>query len=167
MSGNGNGGRGRKRTKVRAARQADGAPQRVGELVVPEHGRGRIWRGPCANPKAGPGPTPSALRKRLTGSLEERIPLLEEFADGHVKLRTKCEKCGHTPEPTELAPVQPDHADRLRAMDLMGKYGPGTTSTVNLDDVTGRLEEQYRVLMEELEPKVFETVSQRLAEVWR
>lgn len=166
MSGNGNGGKQRKPSKRSTVRKGD-PPKPVGELVVPSHGVGRIWRGRCAHPVAGPGRTASALRQQFTKSLAERKPLLEEFADARLKLRTRCEKCGHTPEPTAVDPQQPQHSDRLRALDLMGKYGPGTTSTVNLDDVTGRLEEQYRVLMEELEPKVFETVSARLAEVWR
>jgi len=58
-------------------------------------------------------------------------------------------------------------ADRLKALDLLGKYGLGTTQGVSVDYVTDRLEHTYRVLVEELDPALFDRVSARLVNVWK
>jgi hypothetical protein len=53
------------------------------------------------------GRPPSALREQLRGSFAERIPVLEQMVDD----------------------AKTSASDRLRALDLMAKYGLGTTST--------------------------------------
>jgi hypothetical protein len=53
------------------------------------------------------GRPPSIIRQRLRGSFEDRIKVLEEIADDTKASTT----------------------DRMRALDLMAKYGLGTTST--------------------------------------
>jgi len=53
------------------------------------------------------GRPPSVIRQKLRGSFEDRIKVLESIADDK-----KASK-----------------ADRMRALDLMAKYGMGTTST--------------------------------------
>lgn len=64
--------------------------------------------------KGGPGATPSVIRERLRGSFQKRIWVLEQIAeDPHVST-----------------------ADRMRAIDLLAKYGLGTTVTET--DTEGR-----------------------------
>jgi hypothetical protein len=57
--------------------------------------------------KGGSGRPPSAIRERLRGSFEDRVRVLEEIADD-----------------TD-APM----SDRMKAIDILAKYGLGTTST--------------------------------------
>ncbi len=57
--------------------------------------------------KGGPGRPPNVIRQKLRGSFEERIKILEAIADDKKS----------------------SQADRMRALDLMAKYGLGTTST--------------------------------------
>ena len=76
-----------------------------GTLVVPKHGRGMIRRG--SRPGAvvpGIGRPPSAIRERLRGSFDERVAVLEDIADSNWE----------------------STADRIRAIDLLAKYGLGT-----------------------------------------
>jgi hypothetical protein len=63
--------------------------------------------------------------------------------------------------------VSAEIPDRLRAVDLLAKYGLGTTKELTVDHVTGRLEATYRVLVEELDAETFARIDARLAEVWR
>lgn len=72
----------------------------VGELVPQPHGGALRYGG---TNKGGSGRPSSAVRERLRGSMAERIKILEEIADD-TKERT---------------------ADRLRAIDLLAKYGLG------------------------------------------
>lgn len=44
-----------------------------GTLVVPEHGRGKIWQGAPANPVAGPGRPPNAMREAMRGRLDSVV----------------------------------------------------------------------------------------------
>jgi hypothetical protein len=110
-----------------------------GELVVPEHGRGKIWQGAPANPVAGTGRPPSAIREQLRGSFSERVKILEKIADGIVTLRLVgcCEECGHEGEPLtadEIKAALPQIADRIKAIDMLAKYGLGTRQEVTGPD---------------------------------
>ena len=81
---------------------------KVGELVPQKHG-GAIRKGakPGTN-RGGTGRPPSLIRQRLRGSFDDRIRVLEEIAD----------------DPTVSA------SDRMRAIDLLAKYGLGTQAEV-------------------------------------
>ena len=57
------------------------------------------------------GRPPSAIRERCVGSFEERVSILEEIID----------------DPKSRA------ADRIRAMDLLGKYGLGALKEIQGD----------------------------------
>ena len=83
-----------------------------GDLVVPEHGRGRIRRGSRKGNTPGPGRPPSEIRARMRGSLVERLHIAEEIADD-----------------PKTSP-----ADRMRALDFLAKYGMGTRSEVTGED---------------------------------
>ena len=88
------------------ARKPEKKPE-PGELVPGKNG-GRIRNGskPGTN-RGGTGRPPSVIRQRLRGSFEDRIPVLEEIADDR----------------------KASLGERLKALDLMAKYGMGTTST--------------------------------------
>lgn len=120
----------------------------------------------------GPGRPPSDLRQRLTGAFAARVPILEDFADGKVTLRVvgKCEKCGHEGEPLtteEIKAALPQIGDRLKALDLMGKYGPGAVKGVVEDDVRERLKQTLQIIMAELPADVAEPLLGKIEVVWR
>lgn len=111
---------------------------------IPQPHGGALNSGGTPGHRGGSGRPPSALRARLTDSLLENVPILEAFASDEKY----------------------DPADRLRAIDLMGKYGPGTVKGISLDDVRERLHAQREVLQRELEPDVYARLVVALRAVW-
>jgi hypothetical protein len=75
--------------------------------TIPGKNGGRLNRGGTKGNKGGTGRPPSVIRQKLRGSFEDRIMVIAAIADDQ-KAST---------------------SDRLRALDLMAKYGLGTTST--------------------------------------
>ena len=73
------------------------------DLVRQPHG-GALLSGGVPGHRGGAGRPPSVIRERCRGSFAERLTVLEEIADdSEVPIR-----------------------DRLKAIDLLGKYGLGT-----------------------------------------
>ncbi len=70
------------------------------KLVTPDHGRGALLTGGKPGNKGG-GRIPSAIRELCRGSFAERLEVLTDIADD-----------------TEAKTI-----DRIRAIDLLGKYG--------------------------------------------
>lgn len=108
----------------------------TGELVVPEHGKGKIWQGAPANPVAGPGRPPSRIKAALRKSFDERIPALQEIADdadGEIR-------------------------DRLKALDMMAKY-----SDLDLNVDIELVEKLGAVVAAEIQD---EEAMQRIKEQW-
>lgn len=132
--------------------------------LVPQPHGGALQVGNPGN-VGGPGRPPSAIREDLRGDFDERRRVLREIADANLPIREKCPACGHEPKPTttELVAVR----DRVRAIDIMGKYGLGTVRELSVDHVKSRLEEMYRLLAVELDAKTFQRIDQRMAEIWR
>lgn len=84
------------------------------------HG-GALYAGGVPGHRGGPGRPPSVLRELLRGSFAERLAVLEAIADGQPVVRVRL------PDGTETETlVSASPADRLRALDLMAKYGLGT-----------------------------------------
>jgi hypothetical protein len=95
--------------------------------------------------------SPDEIRDRLRQGFGERIPALEEIADGvlHIALRQKCDVCGHVPTDSTGAPLQdllklaPTAADRLRAIGEMGKHAMepnvGEFSPAQLEEIRRRM----------------------------
>lgn len=85
--------------------------------------------------KGGTGRPPSIIREKLRGSYEDRIKLLEDFADGrfvpamppNAELAAKLESGKDAATNVVMAVYA--ISDRLRALDQMAKYGLGTTIT--------------------------------------
>lgn len=96
--------------KQSATKRPTQTPKVKGGLVVPEHGRGKIWQGPAANPVAGPGRPADAIRAAMRGSLESRLSVLEQIIDSAMH----------------------DPGDRIRAIDVLAKYGLGTKDELDI-----------------------------------
>ena len=117
----------------------------AGELVPQPHG-GALRNGSTPGTNAGgTGRPPSAIREKLRGSFSNRIATLERIADDD----------GQTT------------ADRIRALDLLAKYGLGTTRELTVETVRGRLEETIRAIEETLAPEEAEKLLDRLETIWR
>ena len=88
------------------------SPAEPGALVPQPHG-GQIRRGaqPGTN-RGGTGRPPSELRRKMRGSLEDRLHIAEEIADS----------------PTAA------YSDRMKALDFLAKYGLGTRQEVTGED---------------------------------
>ena len=134
-----------------------------GVSLVPQPHGGALWSGGVPGNRGGSGGLPSALRERLRGSLADRVQVLEEIADRPRRLIIECAKCGHA---TKVGPPASD-ADRIRAVDVLAKYGLGTLREVSIDHVRDRLRRTLRTISDTLEPGDAERVIGQLREVWR
>ena len=119
------------------------AGKEAGPLVPQKHG-GAIFQGTPANIVPGPGRPPSEIRKRLRGSFDERVKILEEIADN-----------------PELAP-----ADRTKAIDMMGKYGLGQMREVSAESVKERLRLTIESIQQVLPPEQADAVLAAIEPHW-
>lgn len=158
-------------------------PQPHGGVLVAGAGGGR------ENGLKGGRPA-SELRKRLAGSLAERVQIAEAIADGAavkdaeipllaVLQYAECPKCGgalkklaEVPD-TDVALIRlkaresATPRDRLSALDLMAKYGIGTKDEVTLvsPDVRLRLERTVQIIAQQ-ESWTSEDLLARLDAIW-
>ena len=116
---------------------------RAVERVPQKHGGALLAGGQPGN-RGGLGRPPSALRERLRGSLEERVAVLEEIAD----------------DPDAL------DRDRIKAVDVLGKYGLGTVREVTVEDVKEKLRQTLELLKQELDPDEADRLIGRLKRIW-
>ena len=100
--------RGKKRRETSAKTPAT-KPQP--ELLPQRHG-GALRSGGKPGNRGGTGRPPSVIRERCRGSFEDRIVVLEEIADD----------------------AKTSAGDRIRALDLLGKYGLGTQQQISGPD---------------------------------
>ena len=115
----------------------------AGELVPQPHG-GAIRRGGKPGHRPGPGRPPSEIRERVRGSFAERVAILESIID----------------DPSAL------NSDRIRALDLLGKYGIGAVQELSTDDVRHRLERTLEVIRERTPQVLADTLIGELQLVW-
>lgn len=142
-----------------------------GTAVPQKHGGTLVVGAGHGPPKGEGGRPPSYLRDRLRGTLAERIPLIEQIADGRpvkeaeipllsVLRYAECPKCQG--ELKKLAEVTDADVvlitlrgresatpnDRIKALDLAAKYGLGTKDEVTLisPDVRARVEAQVALI---------------------
>ena len=93
----------------------------------------------------GTGRPPSVLRERLRGSLEQRVGVLEAIADD----------------------PEVDPQDRIRAIDVMGKYGIGTLRELSVDQVRERLQQTVSVIRATLSSKAEAAdVLSQMRDIW-
>jgi hypothetical protein len=105
----------------------------------PRNGRGPLPGAPNA------GRPPSAVREAFRKAAGERLGVLTDIADG-----------------TKRAP-----GDRIRAVEVLARYGLGQLREASVEDVKDRLRETLAILREELDVETAHHVIDRLAEVWQ
>ena len=113
-------------------------PQTHGGALVPGAGRGPAKGAPNA------GRPPSAVRALLREAFATRVSLAAEIAD----------------DPS-LAP-----AERLRALDLLGRYGLGTTRELSVEDVKERLAATVALVRATVPAPHAEALLAKLRGVW-
>ena len=116
---------------------------RAVELVPQKHG-GALLAGGRPGNRGGSGRPSNALRERLRGSLDERVAVLEEIADN--------------PDASDR--------DRIKAVDILGKYGLGTVREITVEDVRGRLRATLELLRDELDEDQADRLIGRLKGIW-
>ncbi len=87
-------------------------------LIVQANGAGALRPGGKPGNNGGPGPPPSAIRAYCRGSFAQRIPVLEQIADGQLMDMT----VSHKGKITEVR-VKAELKDRVKAIDVLAKYG--------------------------------------------
>lgn len=125
-------------SKSRGKSRRAPVPQPHGGALVPGAGRGPSAGAPNA------GRPPSAVRALLRESFAARVTLAERIAD----------------DPTLSA------ADRLRALDLMGRYGLGTTRELSVEEVKERLGATIAAVRTLVPTEHAEPLLAKLREVW-
>ncbi len=90
----------------------------VGELVPQAHG-GALRHG--GTNKGGPGRPPSLIRSLFRDSFANRLWVLEDVADGEPMVRVRDALGNETGATRSASP-----GDRIKAVDVLGKYGLGT-----------------------------------------
>jgi len=113
-------------------------PQPHGGVLIPGAGRGPAKGAPNA------GRPPSAVRAILREAFAARVTLAAEIAD----------------DPGLAA------SERLRALDLLGRYGLGTTRDVSVDDVKERLAETIAAVRRIVPAPYAEELLVKLRGVW-
>ena len=96
----------------------------AGELIPQPHG-GALRRGYDRSP----GRPSSEIRRRMRGTFEDRYEVLTDMLEKESKA---------------------SDGDKLRALDLLLKYGLGSATKLSVDAVRDRLAETLRVIREEV-----------------
>ncbi len=112
-------------------------------LVRQPHG-GAILGGGLPGHVGGGGRPSSVLRERLRGSFQDRVKVLEEIADDS----------------------KADPQDRIRAIDVLARYGLGVTRELSVDEVRDRLRETVALIRRVLPPEQATEILTLLREVW-
>lgn len=147
--------------KPKAKKSAAKSPAKIRQA----HG-GALFTGGNPGNKGGTGRPPSAIREQLRGSFAERIAVLERFADGAMPLTGKCAKCGHE-ELATIANVLPVEAsDRLRAIDMLAKYGLGTLKEVSVENVRERVQGTLAVIRKHASPEQAAAIISEMRPLW-
>lgn len=126
---------------VRAVREQFPAPG--GALVAQPHG-GALRRGNPGN-KGGRG-YPNELRRRLTESFIDRVDFAERIIDGEEGTQTVTASCGQCGSSVRVEVPGARVGDRLRAWELLGKFGPGAGHTFSKEEVAALMTELARDL---------------------
>ena len=103
------------------------------------------------------------LRERLRGSFADRVATLEQIADGSAIQKVKLPNGQETD-----TLISADVPDRLKALDLMAKYGLGTQKEVTVEDVRDRLTRSLAIVHEECRehPAIAARILARFRPVW-
>jgi hypothetical protein len=114
-------------------------PAKTPEMAPQEHG-GAIRRG--GTNRGGPGRPPSAIRATAREKFDRLIPKLDQIA------RARKSK----------------DSDKVRAIDVLGKYGMG--QAVSVEDVKACLRQTTEEIREFLPPEQAEVLLGRIRPIW-
>ncbi len=116
--------------------------RKVGELIPQPHGGALRNGGPN---RGGPGRAPSEIRKQLRGDFRERIQILNRIADDE-EMRA---------------------GDRIRAVELMARYGLGTLTEMSVEEVRDNLTVTISVIRDFLNEDQAKELVERLRPIWQ
>ena len=103
------------------------------------------------------------VREKLTQIMDQHgVPALTDILTAPRDTMMVCEKCGCQ---QEVKPPSTD-GDRIRATDVVGKYGTGTLKEISVEEVQDRLRHTVEIIQNELQPDDADRVSGLLKEVW-
>ena len=136
-----------KRTAKKAAKKRSKGPKKTQAetqgkrtpTLKPQPNGGALWAGPPANPVAGPGRPPNALRAIMRGNLNEVIPEL------HKRWVAK-------------------EIDALQYAEFLSKYAIGPLKGVGDAELDQFAKQVAEIVFQECGPELFQRVSARLAE---
>lgn len=111
-------------------------------LETPAHGVGQLRRGNPGN--KGGRSYPSRIRRELTQAFGERIDFIADVVDGKAGSMVVSYTCGGCGMDGRLEVAGAKVADRLRAWELLGKFGPGSGHTFTKDEVADLMTELAR-----------------------
>ncbi len=94
------------------------------ELVPQPHGGALLAGGKPGN--KGGGRTPSEIRELMRKPLAKLLPIITEIAEAKDTQTVTCPKCGEKFEATSWVKA----SDKLKAVDLLARYGIGTSKEV-------------------------------------
>lgn len=141
---------------------------------VPQPHGGMLIPGAGGGPQPGSGRPPSIVRMALRKGFEERLTILEEIADGVARFRIvrTCEHCGKEAKPAgegeDIQQAVPRIGDRLRALEVMAKYGGiGPSKGLSDDDLRTRLRATLLLVENEFNGEARARVMRRLEEIWQ
>jgi hypothetical protein len=127
-------------------------------MRVPRHGRGLLRVG--GTNAGGTGRPPSVIRERCRGSFEQRIPTLEQIADGEPIQKMRL------PDGEEIdALISASPGDRIKAIDALGKYGM-TANRVDQEEVRARLARTVHKISELADTGTAEAILAALDRIW-
>lgn len=112
--------------------------------VAQPHGGALLTGGVPGN--RGGGRQPAILRELLRDATYERVDLLRQVADGKIK--------------------EASVTDRLRAMEILAKYGLGTLKEVSVENVRERVANTLDVIREHCSPEQATSIITALRPVW-
>ena len=110
------------------------------------------------------GRPPSVVRDVCSLRFEERVPLLANIADGTAPLSERCPQCGYEGADAGLGTVET--RDRLRAIDMLGKYGLGERSEFSEDVVTANVDKMLTVAQALMAPEDFAAFCKQADTIW-
>lgn len=129
----------------------------------PKSEGGNLVPGAGGGPQPGQGRPPSALRERLRGTLEARIPVLEEISAGRRTIRERCPACGFEPE-DGAEDEKVSTSDMLRAIEIAARYGFGPG--IPMDEVRAKLKATIHMAEELLDAETGERFIAGLRKIW-
>lgn len=140
-------------------RQAPESTAKTTGVLIPQAHGGALRNG--GTNKGGTGRPPSILRDQLRGSFADRVAVLEKIADGEAIAKMR----GMDGKETEIQ-VSADVSDRLKAIDMLAKYGLGTVKEVSVENVRERVQKTLDVIRKHVSPEQMTAMTPELRQVW-